>query len=240
MLKYLFITTAFLILVGCQTPGKKEEIPQRLLSVINYFDSNRIKELDTVKFEKNINGGNNYWRVADSGNISFTYQRSFPDRTNFDYALLVSDSLERIWISNRFVFSRFFPMKIKLPPKNIHMILNQNGLIDIKLSWVNNNYDEQHDVLFSAVEPDSIFISTNPFDYFKARTKTMDSVGIEGISKPTFGNIFIIELKGGKEFLDYLPDNILIVDNYKHTFDSVISKGTRIDRHWVWHKLPAH
>ena len=206
------------------------------MTLVNYFDSNRLMEFDTVSFDKNINWGNDFWKVTDGENVCYHYNIGFPSSVSDNYKFPVSDSLERIWISDFKVFTELFPMKIHLPEKNIEIILKGNGLIDIRTSWMNNDYDGRNAELYNDVGPKRLFERKNPFEYFRTRTKTMDSLGVEGIGGHSFGNVITIVLKDELEFIDYLPDNLLIKESYRSVFDSVISKGIKINKNWVWRK----
>jgi len=240
MIKYslILIVTIGTILMGCKTSTKKSVVSQHIGSLINYFDSSRIKEFDTVSFDKNTNGGINFWKVISKGGVCYTYKIGFPNLLR-DTNLLEADNLERISILDSKLFARHFPMTVNLPDENIDMILNKNGLIDIRASWDNSDYNEKNDILFLSVEPMSLFKSKNPFEYFKSRTKTMDSLGVEGILRYPFGNLTTITIKDEQEFIDYLPDNLFIKDSYRHKFDSVIAKGIKINKNWVWRKYPT-
>ena len=64
----------------------------------------------------------------------------------------------------------------------------------------------------------------------------MDSLGIESISGYGTGNFITIEVKPEQGYLDYLPDDLFVQENYRHIFDSVIATGFRINKNWVWRK----
>jgi hypothetical protein len=235
----IFFATAIAFLTNCNDKNHVDKkVPNYIAKIITYFDSNRIKEFDSVSFEKKINWGNNYWRICDTQSVCYEYQVGFPSRVDNDYKFPVSDSLERIWVSDSNLFNRVFPMSKSLPPnKNVDLILNKNGTVDGKISWMNNDYDEKKDVIFNSIKSEVLFQKENPFTYFETRTKTMDSLGIQSILQQRFGNHILIELKPQQEYLYYLPNNLFIRKESKHFFDSLMTTGLRIDKNWVWVKF---
>jgi len=243
MLKLLTILqTVFIFFSGC-TDGKQEN-PADYKKIINYFDSNRLKEFDTISFQKNANWNNYNWvMTSPSGKlrrISYTYCIGFGSMAAKDYKFPAKDSIDRIWISDHQNFNKLFPLKLQLPEKNIELLLNKNGLIDCRISWDNNNYDEKTALLYKSLRQESLFVNRNPFEYFRSSNKTMDSLGIFEIGKNGPTNSIAIVLKPNQESLEYIPTNLiidsidLIADSInRHRFDSITSTGKRIEKNWI-------
>lgn len=228
-----------LIFQGClEKANNSQAIPQHIISLINYFDSNRIKEYDTVKFDKKINWGNNFWQVATQGYIAYNYKTGFNEVADSGYTFPAVDSLERFWVTDVELFNKKFPMRVKLPNDNVNIIRLKNGLIDCRLNFLSHNYKKEHDRLFTMKEKE-FFLQTNPFDYYIARTKEMDSLGVESIVGFPAGNWITITLSTQQDHLDYLPPNLIVKESYRRIFDSVIATGVRINKNWVWRKKAA-
>jgi hypothetical protein len=236
MLKKLSIIISIVALFGCsQRKNNKTSIPENVTSLINYFDSNRLKEFDTVSFEKTVNWGNNSWIIADRKYVCYQYRIGFPNAVDSEYDFPASDSLERISIYNHQLFNTNFPLSITLPEENMEMILNKDGFVTCLLPYFDNGIPYTK-IVFSSMSENVLFRSTNPFTYFKSRTKTMDSLGIEFISGHSTGNFITIDVKTEQGYLDYLPDDLYVRENYRHLFDSTIATGFRINKNWIWRK----
>jgi hypothetical protein len=172
--------------------------------------------------------------VADSGIIAYTYTIGFIGIVPADSS--GEDSLERIEILDE-SFARSFPMKVHLPGFYGEMILRKDGKIDILSTWMEEVQKGRRDTIFKALAMDGVFRKSNPFEYFRARTKTMDSLGIRGIQQNPASNGITVTIKEGEEYLEYLPDDLIVLDSYKNRFDSILATGKRINKNWVWLKL---
>ncbi|GAO44728.1 hypothetical protein [Flavihumibacter petaseus] len=239
MLKFVTLSIVLATsLSGCKEKPDKNSAPEQVLTLMTYFDSSRLAEFDTVSFTKNIPRGSNFWMVTDGETYSYTYQHSFPGSFFEDYTFPVADSMERIWISNHALFVKSFPLKVELPDKNLEMIMNGNGLIDISVSLYSMDCEEKAPLLYSAMDPKALFAETNPFGYFRKRSKTMDSLGVEDIGGPpsSMGNYITLQVKGQPGYFDYLPGKLVMKDSYRHYFDSVVATAKRINEHWIWRK----
>lgn len=228
-----------LIFPGClEQANNRQVIPQYITAIIKYFDSNRIKEYDTVKFDKKVNWGNNFWQVATQEVIAYNYETGFGYMADSGYTFPVEDSLERFWVSDVKLFNKKFPMRVTLPNNNIDIIRLKNGLIDCSLNSFNISYKIDHNRLFITDEK-ALFLQTNPFDYFRSRTKEMDSLGVQSISGHSAGNWITITLNTQKDYLDYLPANLIVEETYRRIFDSIITTGIRLNKNWVWRRKAA-
>jgi hypothetical protein len=243
MLKlFTILVTTLFFFISCS--NKKQENLKDYKMIINYFDSNRLKEFDTMTFQKKENWNSYNWKITSASNklrrISYTYGIGFGDRAVEGYEFPPKDSIDRIWVSDHANFNKLFPLKLPLPEKNIDLLLNKNGLIDCRISWKNNNYDEQTAVLYKSLRQESLFVSQNPFDYFRSRNKIMDSLGILEIGKYGPSNSIRIVLEPNQEILVYIPTNLiidsidLIVDSInRHRLDSIILTSKRIQKNWI-------
>lgn len=131
-----------------------------------------------------------------------------------------------------------FPMSIKLPEINIDLVLRKDGMVDMCPSWMNGRDVHVEEFEFPLVNQTELFPVQNPFEYFAARTKTMDSIGIKGIYRHSTGNFITVTLTPENEYLDYIPDDLAVKPHYRNVFDSVIATGHRIGKNWVWRKYP--
>jgi hypothetical protein len=246
MFKSLIILAfALSLLLSCSNQDRKNNVPEYLVNIISYFDSNRLKEFDTISYTKDANWHNHLWKIGDTEVEIYSYRIGFEHHANQDYTFPEKDCLERISIGSIKKFAFDFPLNISLPDKNLEMILNKQGLVTCEVDYMNHDYNEKTKIIFKDLNPDSIFSVRNPFAYFKSRSNKMDSLGISEVERHSWGNFITIALKNNDEYLDYLPDNLSIDPKYKYkkVFDSVIAKGFKIDKNWVWRtntKLPPH
>ena len=242
MLKLLTILITTFIFFSCS--DKKQENLKDYKKIINYFDSNRLKEFDTITFQKNENFSSYNWVMTSPHDklrrISYRYCIGFGDRFEDGYDFPAKDSIDRIWISDHANFNKLFPLKLPLPEKNIDLLLNKNGLIDCIISWMNNGFDEKTALLYKSLKQESLFVSRNPFDYFRSRNKIMDSLGILEVGKTGPINSIRIVLEPDQEILVYIPTNLIIdsidsiVDSInRHRWDSIFSTGKRIEKNWI-------
>ncbi|MEO6252500.1 MAG: hypothetical protein ABIO79_04310 [Ferruginibacter sp.] len=242
----IILITPFIFFANCSDCNKRKP-PKDYKKVINYFESNRIKEFDTITFQKNDNWNSYNWVMTSASGrlrrISYTYGIGFGSRAPEGYEFPAKDSIERIWISDHISFNKFFPINLPLPEKNIELLLNENGLVDCRISWDNNNYDEKTALLYKSLKQDSLFVNQNPFAYFRSRNKIMDSLGIFEVHKNGFSsNSISIVLKPDEEILEYLPKKIIIDSSFRNSIidtlfrrrlDSIILIGKRIEENWI-------
>ena len=68
----MFIILATLVCTSATIYGQ-QNVQEHISKIIKYFELASIKEFDTISFEKQINWGNNKWRIGDTSKICYEY-----------------------------------------------------------------------------------------------------------------------------------------------------------------------
>ena len=225
----ILLCTLFMAWVSCSDkPRFNPTIPDYVARMIAHFDTSTLKLFDTLDYSKDPYDPNHrsWYYTAPNQDASFVY--------------IYNDSSNQAAISIYSVsgFNKAFPNRLNLDTasKNYEVHIGLDKRITVH-GWKIPQYATPLvDTARSGLMADSAFLNRNPFTYFKALTDTMDSWGVHGVGRHRNGNFIPILIKPKEEAVDYLPDNLVVQEDYRHHFDSVIATGQRINKNWVWRK----
>lgn len=219
------------------TPVRHENsLPENVIRVIDYFDSSRIREFDSVEFKLKNNDNRYDWIFCNhQGIMAFQYSIGWVGQISDPRD--AKDSLERFWVLDISYFSSLFPMSIALPDRRVEIERKQNDAVRVQ-SDSNYNFTYGDTTRYDELKPEQFFLERNPFTYMAKRNRIMDSLGIISIA-PQFGtNMVLIAISPRQEYLFHRPDRVIGDSRQIDYLDSVLAIGQKVDRNWTYFTGP--